>query len=73
MRRGKRASDADGREREMSKIVAVLALMALPMLAAGLAHDATLFDGRVAAVSFSIEGSLPATATPPLMYAGIRG
>jgi hypothetical protein len=55
----------------MSKIVAVLALTALPMLAAGFAPDAPLFKGRAAAVS--VEGSLPATATPPLMYAGIRG
>ncbi len=55
----------------MSKIVAVLALTALTTLAVGLAHNAPLFDGRTVAVS--IEGSLPATATPPLMYAGIRG
>ena len=56
----------------MSKIVAVLALTALAMLAAGLAHNAPLFEARTAAV-VSTGGSVPATATPPLMYAGIRG
>ncbi|NIQ97962.1 MAG: hypothetical protein GWN87_30220 [Desulfuromonadales bacterium] len=52
----------------MSKIVAVLALTALSLLG----HDARLFDSRLD-TAVSLEGSLPATATPPLMYAGVRG
>jgi hypothetical protein len=55
----------------MSKVVAVLALTALTMLTAGLAHNAPLFGDRTATAA-SLEGSFPATATLPLMYAGIR-
>lgn len=56
----------------MPKIVAVLVLTALTALVGALAHDAPVFEGRTAA-AVSQEGSLSATATPPLMYAGIRG
>ena len=56
----------------MPKIVAVLALTALTTLTGHLSFDAPLFGGRLDTVVFQ-EGSIPASVTPPLMYAGIRG
>jgi len=56
----------------MQKIVAVLALIALAMFAARLAYDAPLFDSRLQP-AVSVDSVIPATATPALMYAGIRG
>ena len=52
----------------MWKIVAVLALTALAMLTARLITDAAFVETRTGALS--LEAPL---ATPPLMYAGIRG
>ena len=56
----------------MGKIVAVLALTGLTLLGASLANNATLFEGSVQP-AVSLESDVPATATPPLMYAGVRG
>jgi hypothetical protein len=56
----------------MWKIVTVLVLTALAIFAARLAHDAPLADFQHTG-SIALEASAPATATPPLMYAGIRG
>ena len=53
----------------MWKIVVVLLLTALAILMARLASDAPFLDTRTGAVSLQTT----ATATPPLMYAGVRG
>lgn len=53
----------------MWKIVTVLVLAAVAIFAARLAHDAPMFHAPIGAPI-----SLDATsATPPLMYAGVRG
>jgi hypothetical protein len=51
----------------MWKIVVVLLLTALAILMARLAADAPVIETRTGVVS------LQTTATPPLMYAGVRG
>lgn len=56
----------------MGKIVAVLALTGLAVFGAQLAYDAPLFDGGLG-TAVSLESAIPATATPPMMYAGVRG
>jgi hypothetical protein len=56
----------------MWKIVTVLVLTALAIFAARLAHDAPLADFQHTG-SIALEASAGTTATPPLMYAGIRG
>jgi hypothetical protein len=53
----------------MWKIVVVLVLTALAILMARLAYEAPILDSRIGAVSLEAT----ATATPPLMYAGVRG
>jgi hypothetical protein len=56
----------------MWKIVTVLVLTALAIFAARLAYDAPLADFQHTG-SIALEASSATTATPPLMYAGIRG
>lgn len=56
----------------MAKIFVAMALTALSLLAGNLFFEAPLFDGCLD-TAVSQAGSLPATATPPLIYAGIRG
>lgn len=56
----------------MWKIVTVLVLTALAIFAARLAHDVPLADFEHAG-SIVLEATSSAPATPPLMYAGIRG
>jgi len=56
----------------MRKIVAVLVLTGLALGLVGLSFNAPLFDGRLAPAA-TAGSAIPATATPPLMYAGVRG
>ena len=54
----------------MWKIVVVLLLVALAILMARLTYEAPVIQTRVGEI---IGISAPATAMPPLMYAGVRG
>jgi len=56
----------------MWKIITVLVLTALAIFAARLAHDAP-FAGFEHTGSIALEGPSTTAATPPLMYAGVRG
>jgi hypothetical protein len=51
----------------MRKIGVVLVLAALAILVARIAYDTPVFNAKAGIPT------LEATATPPLMYAGIRG
>jgi hypothetical protein len=53
----------------MRKIVVVLVLSALAILAARIACDTPIFNAQAGVPTLETT----ATATPPLMYAGIRG
>lgn len=57
----------------MWKIVAVLLLTALAMLMAGLAYDAGAVQIGAGILSIDLLLDGPTRATPPLMYAGVRG
>ncbi len=54
----------------MWKIVVVLLLAALAILMARVAYEAPVIQTRVGEI---LGISAPATAMPPLMYAGVRG
>ena len=56
----------------MRKIVAVLVLTGLALGVVGLNLNAPLFDGPVSPAA-TAGSAIPAAATPPLMYAGVRG
>jgi hypothetical protein len=53
----------------MWKIVVVLVLTALAIFMARLAYDAPFLETRTSVLTLETT----ATATPPLMYAGVRG